>query len=297
MNAQGIELAASPPTTRPPPSCTGDVLRRRRRCRQHHQRSYGEQIGALWPTGARRRQPDAPRRADPGLRRQEPKRQSSRRPTSREISLAASYAQFLGLLKGTDGITLVASFQFCRGPPGGVCSARPPTSPTRTSCRWSRATSPASRSSLRRSTRSSDDHGVRPPAGPRSPDAVRSPPDHRLDRRRFLVLGRVTAALTAAAVACAKEDQAIPVSGEVASRRRCPSRRSPMRSTCARRRQSSTTPSSPTANCSRRMPCRREDADFVIFIVDQYQQQADRLGAATVAVGGQRLREARPVRD
>jgi hypothetical protein len=76
-----------------------------------HHRAYGEQIGALLG-----------RRA-PGVANQTllDERTAAFGATSEpailsaayelEISLAASYTQLLGLLKGTDGITLVASFQ------------------------------------------------------------------------------------------------------------------------------------------------------------------------------------------
>ena len=77
---------------------------------RHHQ-AYGEQIGALLGRRAPgvanqtlldERTPAFGARTEPAI---------LRAAYELEISLAASYTQLLGLLKGTDGITLVASFQ------------------------------------------------------------------------------------------------------------------------------------------------------------------------------------------
>ena len=57
------------------------------------------------------RQPDARQRANPGVRLPARRRPSSGRRTSWRDSLAASYTQLLGQLKGTDGVALIASIQ------------------------------------------------------------------------------------------------------------------------------------------------------------------------------------------
>ena len=76
-----------------------------------HHRAYGEQIGALLGRRAPgvanqtlldERTPAFSAKAEPAI---------LQAAYELEISLAASYTQLLGLLKGTDGITLVASFQ------------------------------------------------------------------------------------------------------------------------------------------------------------------------------------------
>ena len=107
-------------------------------------------------------------------------------------------------------------------------------------------------------------------------------PDRRLDRRRFLVLGGVTASLTAAAVACAKEDQAIPVSGEVAQPATLT--QPPVTDAVYLRTSSSVVYNAIESygTLLETNALSAEDADLVTFIVDQHQEQADRLGAATV---------------
>ncbi len=122
-------------------------------------------------------------------------------------------------------------------------------------------------------------------------------PDRRLDRRRFLVLGGVTASLTAAAVACAKEDQAIPVSGEVAQPATLT--QPPVTDAVYLRTSSSVVYNAIESygTLLETNALSSEDADLVTFIVDQHQEQADRLGAATVAVGGQAFEKPNPSVD
>jgi hypothetical protein len=119
-------------------------------------------------------------------------------------------------------------------------------------------------------------------------------PDRRLDRRRFLVLGGVTASLTAAAVACAKEDKAIPVSGEVAQPATLT--QPPVTDAVYLRTSSSVVHNAIESygTLLETNALSSPDADLVTFIVDQHQQQADRLGAATVAVGGQAYEKPNP---
>jgi hypothetical protein len=124
------------------------------------------------------------------------------------------------------------------------------------------------------------------------------PPDRpltrRLDRRRFLVLGGVSAGLTAAAVACAKEDQAIPVSGSVAQPA---SITQPPVTDAVYLRTSSSIVYNAIESYGTLMDTKAltaDDADLVTFIIDQHQQQADRLGDATVAVGGQAFAKPNP---
>jgi hypothetical protein len=108
--AQSLEFAASQlygqatPTLSPDWQPIGAVFGR-------HHRSYGEQIGALLGRRApgvanqtllNERTPAFGARTEPAI---------LKAAYELEISLAASYTQLLGLLKGTDGITLVASFQ------------------------------------------------------------------------------------------------------------------------------------------------------------------------------------------
>ena len=119
-------------------------------------------------------------------------------------------------------------------------------------------------------------------------------PDRRLDRRRFLVLGGVTASLTAAAVACAKEDQAIPVSGEVAQPATLT--QPPVTDAVYLRTSSSVVYNAIESYGSllKTNALSSEDADLVTFIVDQHKEQANRLGAATVALGGQAFEKPNP---
>jgi hypothetical protein len=108
--AQSLELAASQLYGQATPTLSKDWQLIAGVFGRHH-RTYGEQIGAL--LGRR-----APGVANQTLLDERTAAFSAKAEPAilkaayeLEISLAASYTQLLGLLKGTDGITLVASFQ------------------------------------------------------------------------------------------------------------------------------------------------------------------------------------------
>lgn len=108
--AQSLEFAASQLYGQATPTLSQDWQLIGAVFGRHH-RSYGEQIGALLGRRApgvanqtllNERTPAFGARTEPAI---------LQAAYELEISLAASYTQLLGLLKGTDGITLVASFQ------------------------------------------------------------------------------------------------------------------------------------------------------------------------------------------
>ena len=108
--AQSLEFAASQLYAQATPTLSTDWQPIGAVFGRHH-RSYGEQIGALLG----RRAPGVANQTL--LDEQTPAFGAKSEPAileaayELEISLAASYTQLLGLLEGTDGITLVASFQ------------------------------------------------------------------------------------------------------------------------------------------------------------------------------------------
>ena len=108
--AQSLEFAASQLYGQATPTLSKDWQLIGAVFGRHH-RAYGEQIGALLGRRAPgvanqtlldERTPAFGARSEPAI---------LKAAYELEISLAASYTQLLGLLKGTDGITLVASFQ------------------------------------------------------------------------------------------------------------------------------------------------------------------------------------------
>jgi hypothetical protein len=108
--AQSLELAAAQLYGQAAPTLGKDWQPIAAVFGRHHQ-AYGEQIGALLGRRApgianqtllRERTPAFGARSEPAI---------LRAAYELEISLAASYTQLLGQLKGTDGITLVASVQ------------------------------------------------------------------------------------------------------------------------------------------------------------------------------------------
>jgi len=108
--AQSLEFAASQLYGQATPTLSTDWQPIGAAFGRHH-RAYGEQIGALLGRRApgvanqtllNERTPAFGARTEPAI---------LQAAYELEISLAASYTQLLGLLKGMDGITLVASFQ------------------------------------------------------------------------------------------------------------------------------------------------------------------------------------------
>ena len=111
------------------------------------------------------------------------------------------------------------------------------------------------------------------------------------DRRRFLVAGGVTASLAAILVACATEDEAIPVSGEVAQPARLT--QPPVNDAVYLRTSSSIVHNAIDSyvallDLGVLSP---EDEDLISFVHDQHVEHAALLEAATVAVGGEAYAE------
>ena len=119
-------------------------------------------------------------------------------------------------------------------------------------------------------------------------------PGRGLNRRRFLVLGGVSAGLTAAAVACAKEDTTIPVSGSVAQPA---TRTQPPVTDAVYLRTSSSVVHNAIDSYGQLQELgvlSAEDDALVSRIVELHTEQAGRLGEATAAVGGEPYDKANP---
>lgn len=111
------------------------------------------------------------------------------------------------------------------------------------------------------------------------------------DRRRFLVAGGVTASLAAILVACATEDEAIPVSGDVAQPARLT--QPPVNDAVYLRTSSSIVHNAIDSyvallDLGVLSP---EDEELISFVRDQHVEHAALLEAATVAVGGEAYAE------
>ncbi len=130
-----------------------------------------------------------------------------------------------------------------------------------------------------------------------SSDTGPSFPGASIDRRRFLVAGGAAATLTAALVACAQEDEAIPVSGEVVPPA---SVQQPPVNDAVYLRTSSSVISSGIAAYATLLELgvlSPEDEELLTLVNDNHVEQLGLLTEATTAVGGQGFDEPNPFID
>ena len=127
------------------------------------------------------------------------------------------------------------------------------------------------------------------------PSAPAPQPDRPpLDRRRFLVLGGVTASLGAALAACSTDNGAIPVSGEVAQPA---SITQPPVTNAVYLRTSSSIVHNAIDSYGALLDLdvlNADDTELMRYVLDQHREHAAQLGAATVAVGGEAFEEPNP---
>ena len=130
-----------------------------------------------------------------------------------------------------------------------------------------------------------------------SSDTGPSFPGVSIDRRRFLVAGGAAATLTAALVACAQEDEAIPVSGEVVPPA---SVQQPPVNDAVYLRTSSSVVSSGIAAYAALLELgvlSPEDEELITLVNDNHVEQLALLTETTTAVGGQGFEEPNPFID